>query len=281
MEDNKLFQISDVAKMFHISVGSLHHYEKAGLLKPEYKDSETGYRYYSIRQFEVLNTIRYLRVLDMPLNEIGEFLKNRDIDIIEEKLLRQKEMVAAKLQELETIERKIDHRLQHLRDARNAELNVIHLKKIPPYRIVWLKDSLRPKSYLDLEYAIRRLEENQPQSLVFLGKVGVGISKENLQSDHFDQYDLVFLILDEEDTYYGEIEQHPEELCVSICFRGSHNEADAYYRKLTGYISERKMQITGASREITMIDNGITDDPDKFVTEIHIPVKYEEPIQAL
>ena len=139
----------------------------------------------------------------------------------------------------------------------------------------------RPKSYLDLEYAIRRLEENQPQSLVFLGKVGVGISKENLQSDHFDQYDLVFLILDEEDTYYGEIEQHHEELCVSICFRGSHNEADAYYRKLTGYISERKMQITGASREITMIDNGITDDPDKFVTEIHIPVKYEEPIQAL
>lgn len=129
MEDNKLFQIGDVAKMFHISVGSLRHYEKAGLLKPEYTDSETGYRYYSIRQFEVLNTIRYLRVLDMPLNEIGEFLKNRDIDIIEEKLLRQKEMVAAKLQELETIERKIDHRLQHLRDARNAELNVIHLKK--------------------------------------------------------------------------------------------------------------------------------------------------------
>lgn len=192
----------------------------------------------------------------MPLNEIGEFLKNRDIDIIEEKLLRQKEMVAAKLQELETIERKIDHRLQHLRVARNAELNMIHLKKIPPYRTVWIKDTLRPKSYLDLEYAIRRLEENQPQS-------------------------LVFLILDEEDIYHGKVEQHPEELCVSICFRGSHNEAATYYRKLTDYINKHKMQITGASREITMIDNGITDDPDKFVTEIHIPVKYEESLHVL
>ena len=276
MEDNKLFQIGDVAKMFHISVGSLRHYEKAGLLKPEYTDSETGYRYYSIRQFEVLNTIRYLRVLDMPLNEIGEFLKNRDINIIEEKLLRQKEMVAAKLQELETIERKIDHRLQHLRDAQNAELNVIHLKKIPSYRIVWIQDSLRPKSYLDLEYAIRRLEENQPQSLVFLGKVGVGISKENLRFGYFEQYNLVFLILDEEDTYHGEVEQHSEEFCVSVCFRGSHNEADVYYRKLIDYIDNHEMQITGASREITMIDNGITGDPDKFVTEIYIPVKYEE-----
>ena len=276
MEDKKLFQIGDVAKMFHISVGSLRHYEKAGLLKPEYTDCETGYRYYSIRQFEVLNTIRYLRVLDMPLNEIGEFLKNRDIDIIEEKLLKQKELVAAKLQELVTIERKIDHRLQHLRDAQNAELNVIHLKKIPPYRTVWIKDSLRPRSYLDLEYAIRRLEENQPQSLVFLGKVGVGISKENLKSGHFDQYDIVFLILDEEDIYHGEVEQHFEEHCVSVCFRGSHNEAALYYRKLMEYIDEHQMKITGASREITMIDNGITDDPDKFVTEIHIPVEYEE-----
>lgn len=53
MENKKLFQIGDVAKMFHISVGSLRHYEQAGLLKPEYTDPETGYRYYSARQFEV------------------------------------------------------------------------------------------------------------------------------------------------------------------------------------------------------------------------------------
>lgn len=93
MENKKLFQIGDVAKMFHISVGSLRHYEQVGLLKPEYTDPETGYRYYSARQFEVLNTIRYLRVLDMPLGQIGEFLGNRDIDVIEDKLLNQKKLI--------------------------------------------------------------------------------------------------------------------------------------------------------------------------------------------
>ena len=85
----ELFQIGDVAKLFHISVGSLRHYEQAGLLKPEYVDPSTGYRYYSTRQFEILNTIRYLRVLDMPLNQIADFLQNRDISVIEEKLLKQ------------------------------------------------------------------------------------------------------------------------------------------------------------------------------------------------
>ena len=85
MEMPKLFQIGDMAKLFHISVSSLRYYESLGLLTPERVDPDTGYRYYSVRQFEVLNTIRYLRELDMPLPEISDFLKNRDIDRMEEK----------------------------------------------------------------------------------------------------------------------------------------------------------------------------------------------------
>ena len=96
MDDKKLFRISDVAKMFRVSTGTLRHYEKAGLLCPEHTDQGTGYRYYSVRQFEVLNTIRYLRALDLPLDEIAEFLHNRDIEVIEEKLERQKELIARK-----------------------------------------------------------------------------------------------------------------------------------------------------------------------------------------
>ena len=273
MEDKKLFQIGDVARMFHISTGSLRHYEQAGLLKPEYIDQDTGYRYYSVRQFEILNTIRYLRALDMPLEQIDDFLKNRDIDVIEDKLMKQKELVARNQRELAIIEQKIEHRLDQLRDAMNSELDVIQLKKVSSCRIVWLKDSLRPKSYLDLEYAIRRLEENQTESVVFLGKVGVGISKENLLAGRFDQYDSVFLVLDAEDSYKGTVEQHPEELCVSMCFCGSHKEAGAHYEKMMEYIEKHKMEVTGFSREITMIDYGITNNTDKFVTEILIPIK--------
>ena len=38
MDKKDLFQIGNVAKMFNLSVGSLRHYEKSGLLKPEYID---------------------------------------------------------------------------------------------------------------------------------------------------------------------------------------------------------------------------------------------------
>lgn len=93
MENQKkeLFRIGKVARLFHISIGTLRHYDKMGLLKPEYIDEDTGYRYYGIRQFECLNTIRYLRVLDMPLEEIGDFLNNRDTDKMQEMLMRQRD----------------------------------------------------------------------------------------------------------------------------------------------------------------------------------------------
>lgn len=275
MEKRELFQIGDVAKMFHLSVGSLRHYEALGLLAPEFIDTETGYRYYSTRQFECLNTIRYLRVLDMPLPQIADFLKNRDIEKMREMLCQQKEEVVRKQNELKTIEKKIDNRLQQLQNALSAEKDVICLKKVASRRIAWLRNSFTIDSYqsADFETSIRRLEQGQKDAVVFLGKVGVGISKEQLLAGRYDRYDMVFLILDSEDSYAGLTEELPADLCATICFCGSHKDAPAYYRKLAEFIGERNLKIAGFSREITMIDYGITADTSKFVTEIQIPIQ--------
>ena len=42
---------------------------------------------------------------------------------------------------------------------------------------------------------------------------------------------------------------------------------------LIKYIENNKYKISGFSKEITMIDYGLTDDVSKFVTEIQIPVE--------
>ena len=56
LDKSKLFSIGDVAGLFNLSTGTLRHYETLGLITPEYTDPDTGYRYYSVRQFEPLNT---------------------------------------------------------------------------------------------------------------------------------------------------------------------------------------------------------------------------------
>lgn len=275
-QDKKLLQIGEVAKIFHISMGTLRHYEQTGLLQPEYVDEKTGYRYYGVRQLEVLNTIRYLRVLDFPLSEIAEFLHNRDTQIMEEKLVRQKEIIEKKRRELDIIAGKIDHRLEQLRDAVSSKLDQIQIVFTPKCRIAWMKDELKPESYLDLETAIRRLQKGQKEPLAFLGKVGVGISEEKLKKQDFQSYDMVFLRLDDEDVYEGKTEIFPEQECVSIRFCGEHHAAPRYYKKLLEYIRMQELAIVGFSREITLIDYGLTNDTDKFVTEIQIPVVHKE-----
>jgi len=272
MENNELFHIGEVSRLVHISVSILRHYEKIGLVQPEYKDPATGYRYYSARQFECLNTIRYLRVLDMPLEEIAKFLKNRNIEQIQSMLLRQREQVLLRQQELLLIQRKIENRLSQLDDALASVLDTITLEIKRPRRLALIKKDLIPKSYLDLEYSIRELEQEEEMSMAFLGKVGIGLSRERLLEKRFHPYELVFIILDDEDYFKGKTLVLPEETCVTVKFQGSHENAAKYYEKLIQYIEKEKLFICGFSKEITMIDYGLTDDVSKFVTEIQIPV---------
>ena len=267
-----LFSIGEVSKLFHVSVSSLRHYENVGLLQPEYTSPDTGYRYYGPEQFEVLNTIRYLRALDMPLAEIEDFLKNK-VSNIEEKLMQQKKIVLEKQLELKRMEQKIEHRLNVLSEAQNTPLDTVTLVQLPAGRIVWVEAPLKIVESQDMEAPIRKLDRSKAEAVVFLGKVGLGISSEHLQNSEYKKYDGIFLILDDEDIYDGETMPVDESLCVRLCFRGSHAEAPGQYKKLLDYIKKHQMQIVGFSREITLIDYGITNDPEKFVTEICIPVK--------
>lgn len=267
-----LFSIGDVARMFHMSVSLLRYYEKIGILSPEYVNPESGYRYYSARQFEVLNTVRYLRALDMPLPEIADFLHGREVGRMEELLTRQKEVVAEKRRELARVERKIDNRLRQLRDARSSVLDEISLVHREGSRIVWVESELSIHGYLDMEAPIRRLDREQ-EAVIFLGKVGVGISREHLCEGQFERYDGIFLIADDEDRLEGETVNLPEGDFMTVRFCGSHADAPEYYRRLCGEIERRELEICGFSREVTMIDYGFTSDTGEFVTEILIPVR--------
>lgn len=272
MEKQELFQIGEVAKMFQISVGTLRHYEKMGLVKPEYIDQQSNYRYYSIRQLECLNTIRYLRALDMPLDQIKDFLNNRDIDKIQTILQQQKEKIISKQKELKIIEKKIDNRLAQLKDALASQLDVIRIIEAPACRMAWISHHISIHSYLDLETSIRQLQLNQKSPMAFLGKVGVSIEQEALCQKQFQYYQRVFLLLDEEEDYNGTVETLPPQTCVSIRFCGGHQQAITYYIQLIEYIEKNHLRIAGSSREITMIDDGMTNQTDQFVTEIQIPI---------
>ena len=52
-------------------------YDEIGLFQPVAVNPENGYRYYNYHQSSILETILLLRELDVSVNEIQEFMKNR------------------------------------------------------------------------------------------------------------------------------------------------------------------------------------------------------------
>ena len=71
--------IGRMAELNHTSVQTLRYYDKLGLLKPEFVDETTGYRYYSIKQCARLDLINYMKYLGMSLDNIMAWFDSEDI----------------------------------------------------------------------------------------------------------------------------------------------------------------------------------------------------------
>ncbi|MBN2503136.1 MAG: GyrI-like domain-containing protein [Anaerolineales bacterium] len=69
-----MIKIGDFSKLANVTVKTLHHYGKLGLLKPARIDRFSGYRYYTLEQLPRLNRILALKDLGFSLDQIGQML---------------------------------------------------------------------------------------------------------------------------------------------------------------------------------------------------------------
>lgn len=69
-----MIRIGDFARLSHVSVATLRHYDEIGLLKPVAVDGETGYRYYAVAQLPRLNRIVALKDLGFSLEQVQRLL---------------------------------------------------------------------------------------------------------------------------------------------------------------------------------------------------------------
>ena len=77
-----MLRIGEFAWLSQVTVETLRHYDRIGLLKPVHLDRFTGYRYYSLNQLPRLNRVLALKDLGLPLKEIARML-DRDVSVDE------------------------------------------------------------------------------------------------------------------------------------------------------------------------------------------------------
>lgn len=106
-------KVGEVAKIAGISVRTLHHYDRIGLLKPT-TSTPSGYRLYERSDLERLQQILFYRELDVPLEETGALLDRPGFDRAES-LLRHREALQARLRRLERLLETVDRTLDAMK----------------------------------------------------------------------------------------------------------------------------------------------------------------------
>jgi DNA-binding transcriptional MerR regulator len=101
--ETELMSIGRFARLTGLTVKALRHYDEVGLLRPAAVDAETGYRSYGAKQVRQAETIRLLRRLELPLDDVRELLAADDPEVVRRVLVDHQRRTAIRSAELKIV----------------------------------------------------------------------------------------------------------------------------------------------------------------------------------
>ena len=139
----KLFSISEAAKVVNLTAETLRHYDRIGVCHPCKVDKWTGYRYYSAQEIVKLNTISEIKSMDLSLEEIQKILDFNDIDEIIDFLNKAEKIANEKIANLKKIKTRINRAksFYEIKSAINDKSNNFFILQLPE-RVIMLADEL-------------------------------------------------------------------------------------------------------------------------------------------
>lgn len=269
MEDK--MTIGEFAKLKNTTQETLRHYEKIGLLSPVSVNPVTGYRYYSIFQYEKLSTILELRQLGMSLADIKKFFEERNVENALELLEGRHETLLEEIETLVRLEKKISHKIRHLKHYSDFQnLNDFEIKTFPNRKIlIWEKDlsnHVADYGYVLLERYIKDIAPIFAEN-----RYGMKISEETSEGKH------MFLLIEDETEiskeYLSELQMIKGGEYACMFFRENEEKIDGYLEETLRELKKRGMERQGDIVMIAQLDLSVVGNIDQILYEIQIPIK--------
>lgn len=274
MRREKRFSIGQFAKLHGINKKTLMWYDEIGLLKPA-EVRENGYRYYTYRQSELLETIRMLRELDMSLPEIESFLKQRSaeafIPLLQGKLVE----VDRRIDRLKEIRFRLAEQEKAYTTLLETDLSGISLtqKQEEYLYVVETGDNATEEEEIEkMMEAVKRRGLESFHATVY----GALLPVSSLYRQAFDSYAGLFFQLPEKDGKRGGKGVHVKpagEYLTAYC-RGEWDTLPGRYREILEYAAGRRLRLTGYAYE-TGINEMVISSMQDYITKIEIPVREE------
>ena len=273
MTDKKnLYTIKEFSELTDISPNALRYYDKIGLFSPSFKDPNTGYRYYTLNEFESIGVIQTLQQLGLTLEEIRDYMKNKTVFSSYKLLKKQHENIAAKIEELALLKHYLTEKIELLDSIISDSVNEKIIHKKYTQRMGYGSDKIC-RSYEEIKSESARIIEKYSKSLFISSSYAVYIPGSDLISGAFREnfYCVIFDIIKEENTSFRKI-IFPAGEYVTCRYCGTSFERNATVNKLLAYINSKGYKISGDAVQLCIIDENLTNLDSEKINEIQIPI---------
>lgn len=257
--DESLFQIGEVTKILGVTRKALLVYEDMGLLKPAFKDEDTGYRYYTADNMTLIRSIRSLQTLGLSLKEVAEYYYDP-------------ENMDGHLQRLMELRANLDRNIQMLQmlSAKRGDLTV--RRTVLPRQVCFCRRyqctgvAEAANVFRDTYIATARTGQMSMTERMFTMRMKQAPEILDLMccipvGDSFDGPERV---------------EFAETEALCIYYRGPYEGTEDAIQALQSYMRERGIRATGAFRSIYLegpLNRG--ENSGDYITQVAVPVENE------
>jgi DNA-binding transcriptional MerR regulator len=261
--------IGDFCRATQLSIKTLRHYHRLGLLKPADIDPETGYRRYTGEQIPQAQVIRRFRELDMPLDKIREVLGAPD-------LAARNERIAHHLEHLEAELSRTQHSVDSLRALLTPEtaLGPIELRKVGEVRVASVTATVDVDESMAwfpgaLGEIYATLEAQEIRATDYAG----GVYANELFTQRIGEATM-FVPCEQPVRPTGRVVPAtiPAAELAVIEHRGNPTEIDRAYGTLAAHVARHALTVDGPLREYYVVGSRDTPDRATWRTEVCWPV---------
>lgn len=275
-----MFQIGEFSKIAQVSGRLLRYYDKRGLLKPQYTDPQSGYRYYTAEQLPHLNRILALKELGLSLEQIKRLLNdNISSEEIRGMLTLRKAQVEQTLLDEMARFRYIESRIEQIdRDGKLENYDIV-LKSIPAQRYLSIRKTFPSLYHVQLFGA--DIHKRLPAQI---GKVSLGHMMVIIHSDVWEDENLDmevgFLVADDvdnRDIVASQLDMTlrklpPVEYMLTLVRVGRPSLGHGNYSALGDWVNANGFQFTGSGREV-FYQFPFVEHEHEAIAEIQFPVQ--------
>jgi len=266
-----MLSIGEMSRACSVTVKTLRHYEKIGLVAPTKVDEWTGYRYYDESLIPTMLLIQRLKRYGFTLVEIGRMLPEMDdAPKMQTMLQHQRSVLAARIDQANLVLRDMDvylNSFERTGDMMAYQKNYeITLKQAPERLIFSIR---RQMSVNDFGRYYGELYEKVNKEHIAISGQSLAIYYDAEFHPEDTDVELALIVTDARQA----TRTLPGGLMATTVHRGPYSSLDDAYGMLTQWIAENGYEMTGAPYEIYRITGFDKVPPSEWETDIYFPVQ--------